>query len=169
MSAATDWYAESTAFRQDYRMTTAHRLSVWRKADLLAKRLCSALPCDERYGHSDLVQRLREVAIAIPLAIDSGSRAEHAESFAEEIGRAIRSTHELVYRLAVLEAVGSLASTEAARLLARSDQVERMLVGLLRTVESRLGRGRLRSDTRDRPGTLRTRRLPAPLPSARDG
>ena len=147
-------------------MDSPHRLTVWRKADLLAQRICVTIPCDATAPHADLAVRLRATATDIPLEVDAAARAALASDFADHTARAITLTHDLRYLLVLNHALGRLASTECARLQARTDQVQRMLAGLLRAVEPRRKRpaanGRVPPETDDR---ATTRRRPPP-PSA---
>jgi four helix bundle protein len=143
-------------------MTAPHRLTVWQKADLLAQRICVAIACDAAAPHADLVARLRGAAMDIPLQIDAGARATAASEFADHIDRAIMLTHDVQYFLSLNQALGRLASTECARLQARTDQVQRMLAGLRRTVEQRTHRPAAKvRDAADRP-TIRRRPRASP-------
>ena len=150
-------------------MHSAHRLTVWRKADLLVQRICATIPGDPVAAHADLVVRLRATAADIPLLIDAGARDAEASGFADHIGRAIALTYEVQYLLSLHEALGRLASTECARLLARTDQVQRMLSGLLRTIEQRARPAAKAHSARDANGRATMRRRPAASPSARVG
>ena len=151
-------------------MNAPHRLTVWRKADLLAQRICVALPCDATAPHADLAVRLRAIATDIPLQIDAGARAAAAPDFAQHIGCAITLTHDVQYILGLSQVLGRLATAECARLQARTDQVQRMLAGLLRAVDDRRRRpaakGRVPKDRDDR---ATTRRRPLAAASVRAG
>lgn len=147
-------------------MNTPHRLTVWRKADLLVQRLCVTLPSEPGAPHADLVDRVRRMAVDLVLAIGSGSRSVTATEFADHIARAITLAHEVEYLLTVLQVAGRVADAECARLLARTDQVQRMLAGLLRTLEQGVRppvSGRQHADSEN--ATLRRRRRRPLAPS----
>ncbi|MEP7343852.1 MAG: four helix bundle protein [Gemmatimonadaceae bacterium] len=146
-------------------MTSLHRLTVWRKADLLAQRICATITSDPAAPHADLVMRLRAAATDVPLLIDAGSRAAEASGFAGQIDRAIDLTHKVRYLLSLSESLGRLASSECARLHARTDQVQRMLTGLLRTVEQRPRASAKIRPSRETNGHATTRRRSPSSPS----
>ncbi len=145
-------------------MHSSHRLTVWRKADLLVQRICATIAGDPAAPHADIAVRLRTAATDIPLQIDAGARAVAASEFAHHIARAIALSHEVQYLLTLHEALGRLASAECARLQARSDQVQRMLAGLLRTVEQRphpVVKSRSPREGHDRPTARRSPAFPS--------
>ena len=148
-------------------MNSPHRLTVWTKADLLVQRLCNTIPSDQGAPHADLADRLRKAVTEIPLAIDAGSRAHVPTEFADHLEYAMARTHEVQYLLSLHEALGRLATSECARLTARTDQVQRMLGGLLRTIEQgvppRSGSGRSASPANVRPRRRRPRSSPSAL------
>ena len=149
-------------------MNPPHRLTVWRKADLLVQRICVVLASDHTVPHADLSIRARRAATEIPLAIDAGSRADTAACFAAHVERAIALTYEVQYLLTLHEANGRLGTSECARLVARSDQVQRMLAGLLRTIEQG-NRPASGATTRRDPGSpLTPRRRSRPSRSSLD-
>src|SRR5512143_3674609 len=118
-------------------MSSSHHLSVWRKANELALRVHTATVGSSQAPHGDVTQRLRQLAVAIPIAIDAGARGETPSEFAGYLEHASVLTREATYLIDFLTGLEVLSTSECARLQARLDLVRRMLTGLLRTLERR--------------------------------
>jgi four helix bundle protein len=120
---------------QDFR-----ELQVWRKAHqltLTVYRATGAFPADERYG---LVAQMRRAASSIGCNIAEGCGREGGADFARFLQLAAGSASELEYQLLLSADLKLLASEGALQLQTDTQEVKRMLVGLITSVRSGVAR-----------------------------
>lgn len=117
------------------------RLAVWRKAHELALasyRITELVPHGKFPGLAD---QLRRAACSIPTNIAEGSGRDSPEQFARFLEIAIASAREVDYLLMLATELGAIATSDHAKLEARTDEVCRMLVALRTTVRTRTSCG----------------------------
>ena len=91
-------------------------------------------PREELYG---LTSQIRRAAASIPANIAEGHGRDSTGQFIQFLRVAQGSVKELETHLIVGERVGTLHPEIASQLLARCDEVGRMLRSLIRTLESK--------------------------------
>lgn len=124
-------------------MQNFRQLIVWKKSHELVLKLYRATsgPSDRRYR--GLAAQIRRAATSIPANIAEGCGQEGSRELARYLRISFASAFELHYHLQLASDLGLLSPSEFARLDARTEQVKRMLTGLLT---------RIRHDTRKREG-----------------
>jgi four helix bundle protein len=120
---------------QDFR-----KLDVWRKAHELAVLLYRSAPEGPEPRFSGLSAQLRRAGGAIPAIIAEGCGHASRREFERYLQHALASAHELHYHLLLAYELELLSAASFARLDARTEQVKRMLSGLLRRVRTTSGR-----------------------------
>jgi four helix bundle protein len=122
---------------------TYRDLSVWQRAmDLVvvAYQRTKRLPKDELYG---LTSQIHGAETSIPANIAEGQGRRFTGEFLHLLGVARGSLIELETHMLVSHRFGFLNSSEVNECLDVAPQVSRMLSGLMRSLESRMPRGRL--------------------------
>ena len=116
-----------------------HReLIVWQKAMGLVVavyKLSQSFPKTETYG---LASQIRRAAVSIPSNIAEGHGLKQTQAYARPLAIASGSLAELETRLEIADRLGYL-SPESRQLIDRASEVGRMLWGLRRSLQSRLG------------------------------
>ena len=120
---------------QDFR-----RLAVWQKAHahvLALYKATAAFPPAERYG---LTTQIRRCAASIPanIAEATGRRVGPDGTRFYEI--AVGSAAELEYHLLLARDLGLLSSEDHRRLQVATEEIKRMLAGLIRSQRTRARR-----------------------------
>ena len=111
-------------------------LIVWQKAIVLVTnvyRCTKPFPKDELYG---LTSQLRRAAVSVPCNIAEGQGRLSTGEFKQFLGHARGSLHEMQTQLVIAENLGYLGKTEKDRLLADSTEVDRMLNGLISSLQN---------------------------------
>ncbi|MFN8581449.1 MAG: four helix bundle protein [Gemmatimonadaceae bacterium] len=150
-------------------MSLARHLAVYRKSNALAARVLQATSAVG--DHADLTQRVRQVVVAISLAIDAGANAESPGEFASYLRHARTLLRETDWLLELLPTLAVIPLGESTRLRARVALIQRMVSGLLRVVEvrgaARLAAAATRDNSRRVAGdaTVRRRASARPVPS----
>lgn len=113
-------------------MAGYRELKVWQVGMLLAKRvyqLTASFPSDQRFG---LTSQMRRAAISVPSNIAEG----HARNTSPEMirfgGIALGSIAEIETQLLSATELGFAEPTEVDELLSVTDEIGRMLHGLIR-------------------------------------
>jgi len=112
-------------------------LTVWKSGIDLTVACYEAtrtFPRDELYG---LTSQIRRAAASIPANVAEGHGRDSTGQFIQFLRIAQGSVKELETHLVVADRVGMLDAKIAAQLLARCDEVGRMLRSLIRTLESK--------------------------------
>jgi len=112
-------------------------LRVWQEAMVLAEdvfRLAAMMPRIEAFALAD---QMRRSAISIPANIAEGYGRESTGSYVQFLKVARGSLKELETHVLLAERVGIVGRAKAQPLLARSEDVGKMLNGLIRSVQAR--------------------------------
>ena len=120
-------------------------LEVWRRAMLLVRHVYAMtknFPADERYG---LVAQTRRAAVSIPCNIAEGNGRSRRRDYIRLLLVARGSCQELETQLLIASDQKFLPRRDGTELLRRTNEVGRLLAGLVRAL-TRLG-----SDPKARP------------------
>ena len=112
-------------------------LDVWQLAYQLVRDLYEDtrhFPRDERFG---LISQIRSAAVSVPANIAEGSRRLTPGEFRQFLGIAAGSNAELQVLIRLSAELGLLAARTAAARRATTLSIDRMLCGLIRTLEAR--------------------------------
>lgn len=116
-----------------------HRdLIVWQKAMQLTidvYNLIRQLPLEEKYALSD---QMRRSAISIPSNVAEGNARESKRDTNHFLHIAQGSRAELETQLELCLRIGYLSETQLKETLSPSDEVGRMLAGLIKSLKSNL-------------------------------
>lgn len=122
---------------QDFR-----KLDVWRKAHELVLQTYQATNRASERRFPGLAMQLRRAVASVPANIVEGCGHESPRELARFLQMALASAHEVHYHLRLARDLEFIPSAQFARLEARTEQVKRMLTGLLRHVRARAQPGR---------------------------
>ncbi len=114
-------------------------LKVWQDARLLATqiyRLTAGFPQEERYG---LISQLRRAAVSIASNIAEGHGRRQTQAFLNHLSIARGSVCEIETQLIIASDLGFVRPDTIKPLLARSDEISRMITGLQRSLQSKQG------------------------------
>lgn len=109
-------------------------LLVWQKGmDLAAEvyRLSRQWPREEIYG---LTSQARRAAVSVPANIAEGYGRQSTASYAQFLKIARGSLRELEIHLLLADRVGLAPAANSKDALARTDELGRMLVGLIKSL-----------------------------------
>ena len=98
-------------------------------------RATDCFPKEERYG---LASQLKSAAVSIPANIAEGQGREHTREFMNFLSIARGSLCETETHLLVAERLGYLRPDDVKALAVTSDEIARMLTGLIRSLEKKL-------------------------------
>ena len=115
-------------------------LRVWRESVELAVQVydvCNRLPTAERYG---LASQIKRSAVSIPANIAEGCARHHTGEFTHHVSIAKGSLAELETLLILARELNFLPPSDTGPLLARTDQLSRMLTGLRQKLMQRARR-----------------------------
>jgi four helix bundle protein len=110
-------------------------LKVWQASMTLVEEIYKAtkpFPADERFG---LTSQLRRAAVSVTSNIGEGKRRKRQKAFAHHLDIALGSQGELEVQLEIAKRVGFLAEKDYVRLQAQTEEVGRMLNGLLSSIQ----------------------------------
>jgi four helix bundle protein len=110
-------------------------LKVWQRAMDFAMevyRLSADFPKAEQFG---LTSQIRRATTSIALNIAEGAGSGSDLEFQRFLGYALRSTYEVMAALEIGQRLGYCAPDHAQALLAESDEIAAMLVGLSRSLD----------------------------------
>jgi four helix bundle protein len=128
-------------------------LEVWQRAmDVVVAcyGLTKAFPPSELYG---LASQLQRAAVSVPANIAEGQARQHAKEFRQHLAIANGSLAELETHILIAERLGYSAHAVVQDVLARTDQVGRMITGLRKFLRSK------RQLTNNQKPTTRNRQL----------
>ncbi len=109
------------------------KLDVWVKSIEFADevyRVTKMFPVDERFG---LTNQLRRASVSISSNIAEGSGRQPKPDFSRFLRIAYGSLMECVSQLHIARCVASLDDKDFNSLVARADEIARMLSGLMRS------------------------------------
>jgi len=113
-------------------------LKVWQLAMVLVEdvyRVTTTFPVQERFG---LTSQLRRAAVSVPSNIGEGKRCKRQKAFANHLDIALGSQGELEVQLEIAKRVGFLKEADYERLQQQTEEVGRMLNGLLSSIQDQL-------------------------------
>jgi len=113
-------------------------LQVWRNAMGLVVEIYTVtrtFPPDERFG---LTSQLRRAAVSVPSNIGEGKRRRRQKALAHHLDIALGSQGEMEVQLEIAHRVGLLSLSDYERLRAETEEIGRMLNGLLNTIQTDL-------------------------------
>jgi four helix bundle protein len=116
-------------------------LEAWKLGISLTKRvyqITGCFPDSERYG---LVSQLRRASVSIPSNIAEGWGRGSTAEYARFLRVARGSMYEVETQLTIASELGYLKDDELNRTMDESNQCGRVLSGLLKSIEAKLGRG----------------------------
>jgi four helix bundle protein len=125
-------------------MQDPYRLRVYQTAEDIALdiyRLTRGFPLEERFG---LAQQLRRAAVAIGSDIVEGCARSGARDFARFLEMSLGSAAEVRFQLRIAHKAGYLGATEHEATSNDLQQVQRMLIRLIKRVRPASGRSRRR-------------------------
>lgn len=120
-------------------MKSFEELNVWQKAHALVLAIYSVtarFPAEERYG---IVSQLRRAGASVAANIAEGFSRHSTKEFLRYLDLAGGSLGEVRYFLLLSRDLRHLDVKEYARLREQSDEVGRLLGGLVRSLRKRLG------------------------------
>jgi len=112
-------------------------LEVWQRAmDMVVAcyGLTKTFPPSELYG---LTSQLQRAAVSVPANIAEGQARQHAKEFRQHLAIANGSLAELETHVLIAERLGYLRGAMVRDVLARTDQVGRMIPGLRKFLKSK--------------------------------
>ena len=115
--------------------TSFRNLKVWQYAMTLAEdlyRVTRRFPAEERFG---LTSQLRRAAVSVPSNIGEGKRRKRQKALAHHLDIALGSQGELEVQLEIAKRVGFLKEAEYERLQQQTEEVGRMLNGLICSIQ----------------------------------
>ncbi len=113
---------------------------VWQKAmnlAVLAYEITQRFPRSELFG---LTSQIRRAAASVPANIAEGHSRAHTKEFLNHLSMARGSLSELETHLTLCQRIGRFSEVDLDDYLALCEEVGRMLMGLRKSLESRLTR-----------------------------
>ena len=111
-------------------------LVAWQKSvDLAVKmyRICETFPKREQFG---LAQQMRSAAVSVSSNLAEGCGRGTAPDYRRFLLHARGSTYELETQIEIAKRVGLIADADASTLVADTNEVERLLNGMIRRLNS---------------------------------
>jgi four helix bundle protein len=112
-------------------------LKVWQKAvDFAVKiyHVTKAFPNEEKYG---LISQMRRAGVSIPSNIAEGCAKTSGKSFVNSLEISLSESFELETQMIISERVGILDSKTAREMEIDLTEVQRMIIGLKTSIESK--------------------------------
>jgi len=116
------------------RVTSYRDLIVWKKAiDLVIAvyRCTETFPKQETYG---LVSQLRRAAVSVPSNVAEGHGRVSTGEFRQFLGHALGSLVEIETQIEIAGRLSYIGSDASREILRRTDEIGRMLNGLMRSL-----------------------------------
>ena len=113
-------------------------LEVWQKAmDLVVAcyRVAENFPKTETYG---LAIQLQRAAVSVPANIAEGQGRNHTKEFINHLSMAYGSLMEIETHLQIAGRLGYMKDSDLQGLLSQSNEIGRMLNGLMQSLNRRL-------------------------------
>ncbi len=114
-------------------------LLVWQKSmDLVVASydLAKRLPHDENFG---LISQIERAAVSVPANIAEGHGRKHTGDYLHHLSMARGSLLELETHILITVRLGYLQPKETERILGLTDEVGRMISGLIQRLRSKAG------------------------------
>jgi len=112
------------------------RLDVWQEAITLVEEIyleSKRFPADERFG---LTSQIRRAAVSVPSNIGEGARRKKRKVNLHHLDIALGSQGEVEVQLEIALRLGYCTREKYARLQSRVSRVERMLNGLVASLQT---------------------------------
>ncbi|TDQ17068.1 four helix bundle protein [Algoriphagus boseongensis] len=112
-------------------------LKVWQKSVDLAVKIYTStksFPSEEKFG---LISQMRRAAVSIPSNIAEGCAKTSSKSFSNSLEVSLGESFELETQMIISEKVGILNSENAKDLESDLSEVQRMIMGLKSSLESK--------------------------------
>ncbi|USO00336.1 MAG: four helix bundle protein [Phycisphaeraceae bacterium] len=122
-------------------MRSYRDLEAWKLGISLTKRIyqiTGGFPDSERYG---LISQLRRASVSIPSNIAEGWGRGSTTEYARFLRVARGSMYEVETQLIIAKELAYLQDEELRRTMDETSQCGRVLSGLLKSIEAKLGRG----------------------------
>ena len=113
------------------------KLNVWKKSHALTCDVYRITATLSARQHWSLADQMRRAALSIAANIVEGCGRNHPGHFRNSLTISLGEANELHYLLLVARDVEALEADIAVRLRARTEEVRRMLSGLLQSVRQR--------------------------------
>ncbi len=113
-------------------------LKVWQNSVNLAVDVylaTSVFPNDEKFG---MTSQMRRASVSIPSNIAEGAARRSLKEFSQFLYIAAGSVSELSTQILISEQTGLLLSASAKDLMDKTEEVTKMIHGLIRSVEKKL-------------------------------
>jgi four helix bundle protein len=117
-------------------MQPHQRLLAWQRAHALALRVHADTRRIRDRTYPGLASQLRRAAGSIPANIAEGAALRSDPQFARHLGSAFASAQELEAHLELARDIGALSRADILVLLRDAIEVKRLVMGLLRRIES---------------------------------
>src|SRR5258705_3462528 len=114
------------------------KLKLWKRAvDFVVRlyKVTGLFPQEEKFG---LTSQIRRAAVSVPANIAEGAGRQSDKEFAHFLSNAQGSASELATELLIAHKLGYLTSRDYNEVSEEVDHIGRMIVGLARTVKSRI-------------------------------
>ncbi|PRY89796.1 four helix bundle protein [Mongoliibacter ruber] len=111
-------------------------LKVWQKSvDLAVKvyKITKGFPSEEKFG---ITSQMRRASVSIPSNIAEGTAKSTSKSFVNSLDISLGESYELETQAIIANLVGLLDKDEFIALDTEISEVQRMINGLISTVES---------------------------------
>jgi four helix bundle protein len=141
MSAANQQVSKSASRPHSHAELTAPRtrhfrdLVVWQKAMSLARNLYAATDCMPAREQFGMTSQMRRSAVSIPSNIAEGHGRTTDRGFVVFLAHARGSLYELQTQIQLADDLGFLRGDSAKTLMTQSEEVGRLINGLLKTVK----------------------------------
>jgi four helix bundle protein len=112
-------------------------LIAWQKSVQLAVkmfRVCNAFPQREQFG---LAQQMRNASVSVPSNVAEGCGRGTLPDYRRFLLHARGSTYELETQIEIAKQTGLITGTDADALIADTNEVERLLNGMIRGLNAR--------------------------------
>lgn len=111
-------------------------LKVWKKSvDLAVKvyHITKGFPSEEKFG---IISQMRRASVSISSNIAEGTAKSTSKSFANSLDISLGESYELETQAVIANLVGLLSNEKFAELDSDISEVQRMINGLVSTIES---------------------------------
>jgi four helix bundle protein len=112
------------------------KLVVWQRAHALSVALYGSDALDDSYRYRDLVRQLRRCAGSISANIAEGAGSSSRPAFANYLGIALASAHELECHLLLARDIGCIKHGRDDQFAREAEEIKRMLTVLQQRIRS---------------------------------
>jgi four helix bundle protein len=113
-------------------------VEAWQKGVALAAEIyqvCSTFPRQERFG---LVDQMQRAAVSVPSNIAEGRGRSTVRDYRKFVFNARGSAYELETQIEIAKVLGYVDGEMAIRLTEKTNEVQRLINGLIRSLEARM-------------------------------